>query len=152
MSIIDGTMYFVSNGPGASITQVRHSDDSYDVIKRWGMPEEMRGMNDVFRSSDGWFYVTYSSEDPGGTRARTLEEIASGSGEEIDYQLGIDGRPYYMTEIDGRIFVPEISEDSCNAIHSFKHGDNGTMTDIEMPISFDEPLPQSIEQEMSLPK
>jgi len=152
MAIIDGTMYFVSNGPGASITQVKYDDGSYEVIKRWEMPEHMHGMNDVFRSHDGWFYVTYSSTEPGGMRALSLDEIAAGGGEDIALKLGIEGRPYYISEVDGRIFVPEISVDGCNAIHSFEHGEGGAMTHIEMPISFDEPIPQSLEQEKSLPK
>jgi len=152
MSIIDGTMYFVSNGPGAFITQVRHDDDSYTVVKQWKMPEKMHGMNDVFKSSDGWFYVTYSSKEPGGMRTRSLEEVEAGGGEEISTELALDNIPYYLSEVDGNIFVPEMSHDKCNAIHSFKHDESGTMTDVTTHVHFDEPLPQSIEQEKSLPK
>jgi hypothetical protein len=152
MTIIDGTMYFVSNGPSAFITQVKYTDDSFDIVKQWHMPEQMFGMNDVFRSSDGWFYVTYSSMEQGGMRARSLDEIAAGGGEDITVELGLDNNPYYLTEVDGAIFVPEISIDGCNGIHSFRHGEDGAITDIDMPVSFGEPLPQSIEQKDSLPK
>lgn len=152
MTIIDGTMYFVSNGPGAFITQVRYADDSYEVLRQWQMPEQMQGMNDVFRSSDGWFYVTYSSEKPGGMRARSLGEIAEGGGEDLKKALGLDENPYYLTEIDGRIYVPEISIDGCNGIHSFRHGEDGEIVDVRTHASFYGPLPKSIEIKDSLPK
>lgn len=152
MTIIDGTMYFVSNGPDAFITQVKYDDDSYKVIKRWKMPKQMHGLNDVFRSSDGWFYVTYSSIEQGGMRARSLDEIAAGGGEDIAAELGLDNNPYYLSEIEGAIFVPEMSADGCNAIHSFEHGKDGAISNAVTHVSFDRPLPQSLKREKSLPK
>ena len=152
MTIIDGTMYFVSNGKPGIITQVRHADDSFELLDRWRMPEEMAGLNDIFRTEDGWYYVTYSSHRSGGVRARSLLEIWLGMGEEIKTALGLDDNPYYLSEIDGRIFVPEISPDGCNGIHSFAHGEGGAIADALTHTHFDEPLPQSIEQKDSLPK
>lgn len=152
MTIADGTMYFVSNGPRAFITQVEYADDSFEVLDQWRMPKDMLGLNDIFRTEDGWYYVTYSSYQPGGVRAKSLLEIWLGLGEKIEDSLKHIKAPYYLTEVDGRIFVPEISPDGRNGIHSFRHGEDGGITDIDTPVFFDTPSRQSIDQKDSLPK
>ena len=81
-----------------------------------------------------------------------MEEVASGRWEDVGLEIGIEDNPYYLSEVDGRIYVPEISHDGCNAIHSFRHWENGKITDVGSDVFFDEPLPQSIEQKEMLPK
>ena len=135
MSIIDGRMFFVTRGHG--IIETTYRDDVYEVVQTFLMPTALDDLNDLFKSEAGWFYVTAS---PGAiVRARSIEDISAGRYEDLAESLGTEGTPYYLSEVDGRIFVPQITEHS--GIISFSDSDPGPIADIDILYDFGPPVP-----------
>jgi len=146
MSIIDGEMYFTS-GPG-HITRVRFDDDSYTPLGTYRVPEEMVSANDVFRTSDGWWYVTSTPQRI--VRARTLDDLDDGRFEDVYETLGLSGTPYYLAEFDGRVFVPQITQYS--GVISFVHDEEGAISDVRTHFDFGPPNEQDEERRNYLPR
>ncbi|MEM6277863.1 MAG: hypothetical protein AAF733_00190 [Verrucomicrobiota bacterium] len=146
MTIIGDAMYFTS-GPGV-ITKVRYRDDSYAPLATYRVPEGMESANDVFRTSDGWWYVTSTPQRI--VRARSLEELDEGNWEDVFETLGMNGTPYYLEEFDGRIFVPEITQYS--ALTSFVHGPEGEITDVKTHFDFGPPNDSDKERVQAFPR
>ena len=137
MTIADDAMFFVS-GPGAVI-KTSYRDDRYRVLASYRIPEKLAGlrnMNDLFRSDDGWWYVTATPTRM--VRVRDLESLQRGECEDVYGQLGLRGTPYYLSRIDGRDYVPQISEYS--GIVSFVHRE-GRIADVRTLCDFGPPTP-----------
>ena len=103
-------MCFVS-GPGA-IVRASYRDDRYRVLATYALPPNsgLGGMNDLFHTDDGWWYLTAT---PGRiVRTRSLAGLARGRFEDVGKSLGLRGTPYYLAQIDGRYYVPQITEHS----------------------------------------
>lgn len=146
LSIYDEHMYFTS-GPGV-ITKVRYRDDSYEAIARYRVPEGMKGANDIFRTGDGWWYLTATPQRI--VRARSLEALDQGDFEDIFEELGLEGTPYYLARFDGRFFVPQITQYS--GVLSFTHGENGEITDLRTHFDFGPPNTSDRERILELPR
>lgn len=131
-SIVDGFMYFVS-GPRA-IIKVRYTDDSYEPIATYPMP--MYGMNDLFRSDSGWWYASATPQWI--VRARSVEDLSAGKHEDVYGTFGLKGTPYYITKIDGRYYLPQITEYS-GIISFIEDPENGKISDVKTLFDFGPP-------------
>jgi hypothetical protein len=129
MTLAGGAMYFVS-GPGF-IHKTEYRDDSFKVLAKYRTPEGMASMNDLFRTDDGWWYLTAS--DLKAARVHSLEDLNVGRFEDVQAQIGMQGTPYYMSKIDGRYYVPVIKQR--NGILSFVH-DGGKIADVQVFCNF----------------
>ncbi len=155
MSIIDGKMYFIS-GP-ERIHKTRHRDDSYEVLDSWSVPAAHRGMNDIL-FYDGYWYLTatYNYWDPEFfeentiLRCEELDDYYIGECDDLRDELGIKGAPYYLSEIDGRIVVPQVFQYS--GITSFMPGDDGEVEDVEVLFDSGTPTEESRDERFRLPK
>jgi len=132
MTIYDGVMFFVS-GPG-EITKTRYEDDSYTVLATYRVPKGMEGMNDLFRTDDGWWYLTATPTSF--VRARSLEDLEAGRYEDLYQKLGLRGTPYYLSHIEGRFFLPQV--DTHSEIISFLHHDD-RIADVQVLCDFGAP-------------
>lgn len=133
ISIYGEDMYFTS-GPGV-ITKVRYRDDSYEPLATYRMPEGMESGGDVFRTEDGWWYVTATPRRI--VRARSLKELDAAEFEDVYDPFDFQGTPYYIARFDGRYFVPQISPYS--GLKSFVHDKDGNITDIQTHFDFGPP-------------
>jgi hypothetical protein len=134
MTIAGESMYFVS-GPG-TITKTSFRDDRFRVLASYVIPSRLSGlcgMNDLFYA-DGWWYVTATPRRM--VRVRSLEMLAEGRCEDVYGQLGLRGTPYYLSLIEGRYYVPQITEHS--GIVSFIHRD-GRIADVRTLCDFGPP-------------
>ncbi len=132
---IDGPDMYFTSGPGV-ITKVRYRDDSYEVLATYKVPEEMKQGNDLFKTDDGWWYVTATPQRI--VRARSLKDLDAGKYEDVFMALGCQGTPYYLAKIDGRYFLPQITQHS--AIISFVHQE-GKIADVQTHFDFGPPNP-----------
>ncbi len=155
MSIIDGKMYFIS-GP-ERIHKTRHRDDSYEVIESWRVPPEHRGMNDIFFHDGDWYVTaTYNYWDPEFfdentiLRCEDLNDYYDGNCVDLREELGLKGAPYYLSEIDGRIYVPQVFQYS--GIVSFVPGVDGAVTEVDVLFDSGTPSEESREERFRLPK
>lgn len=146
ISIYGEDMYFTS-GPGV-ITKVRYRDDSYEPLATYRMPEGMESGDDVFRTEDGWWYLTATPRRI--VRARSLEKLDAGEFEDVYETFGFEGTPYYLSRFDGRYFVPQISPYS--GLKSFLHDDEGNISDIRTHFDFGPPNESDKERMDALPR
>ena len=92
-----------SNG---MIKRYTFEQDDYQYIVAYPAP---RNLNDVYHSSSGWWYVTSTFD--GFWRVRSLHDLAV-KGKMVGSQagkLGFRGVPYYVSEVDGVLIVPQIA-------------------------------------------
>ena len=146
MTIFEGEMCFVS-GPGA-IVAPSYRDNRYGVLATYALPPNsgLGGMNDLFHTDDGWWYLTAT---PGRiVRTRSLAGLARGRFEDVGRSLGLRGTPYYLAQIDGRYYVPQITEHS--GIVSFVHRD-GRIGDVRAIFDFGPPTAADHERKAALP-
>jgi hypothetical protein len=137
MTIDGDAMYFVSTL--GFIFKTTFRDDRYSVLARYRVPSELNGlagMNDVFHTEDGWWYVTATPRPI--VRSRSLEALVLGEYEKLDSPLGLRGTPYYLSRIGDRYYVPQISE--YNGVVSFVHRD-GRIADVRTVFDFGRPQP-----------
>ncbi len=155
MSIIDGKMYFIS-GPGR-IHKTRHRDDSYEVVETWTVPSGKHQMNDLFKI-DGTYFLTntfnWADDDiePRNTivQCDDLADLAEGDCIDRRDQLEIKGAPYYLSEIDGRIYVPQAFQYS--GIVSFRLDEEGELYDIRTEYDTGPPSDASLDERFRLSK
>ena len=145
ITIADGAMYFVS-GPGF-IHKTAYRDDSFRVLAKYRVPQGMASMNDLFRTDDGWWYLTATKLKA--VRARSLDDLHAGRFEDIHAQIGLQGTPYYLSKIDGRYYVPVIAQS--NAILSFVH-DGDKIADIQVLCNFGGENQADVKRYKELPK
>lgn len=155
MSIIDGTMYFIS-GPGV-IHQTYHRDDTYNILDSWEVPHPQREMNDIFKVGDQYFLTAThnwidAEFDPENTivQCQDLADFAAGECVDRKEELGLDGAPYYLSKIDGWIYVPQVFQYS--GIVRFRLDENGDIRDIETLYDSGTPTPESKHERFRLPK
>jgi len=143
-TIADDSMFFVSGSN--TITKTRYLDDSYQVLATYYMPLPLQGMNDLFKSGK-YYYLTATPKTI--IRTTSIQSIGEGHWQNIYGVLGFKGTPYYMAEFDGRIFVPQIFEDS--GILSFVEHD-GAIEDVRTLFDSGRPTLMDREVRFSLPK
>jgi hypothetical protein len=143
-AILNDSMYFTA-GPNA-VTVINHHrvDSATKVIKQSGSfstkPLKFREgkMNDL-QYLDGWWYAT-STYPCRMVRFRSLRNMRAH--EHLTGTLGLcktvgrgadrcgGGTPYFLTKVDGRIFVPFIFH--CSGVVSFHtRGDSGAVSDVQ---------------------
>ncbi len=145
VTLHDDHLYFTS-GPGA-ILKVRHRDGSYTVVERHAVPEKMKGMNDIFPASDGWWYLTATPQ--AFMRTRDLASLARGEYEDLQETLGFAGTPYYLFEENGRLWIPQITQHS--GVVSFKLSDN-QLSEREVLFDFGPPTADDLERMKVFPR
>jgi hypothetical protein len=98
----------------------------YQYIGAYPAP---KNLNDVYHSSSGWWYVTSTFD--GFWRVRSLDDLAV-NGTVIGSQarkLGFRGVPYYVSEVDGVLIVPQIASPRAkdeSAIVTFRESSDPT--------------------------
>lgn len=129
MRIIDGRLVFVS-GPGAIIV-TRYAEGAPVVEATYPVPAMLRQMNDVARVGP-WYYLTATPR----TIVRTTDMARMETAENVYDRIGFRGTPYYLTVLDGRLYIPEITEYS--SLVSFAT-DGGRITDIRRQLDYGSP-------------
>lgn len=106
---IDGDdLYFISGN--RSILRTRKSD--LTVLERFPVPDEIAGMIQLTRIQD-YFYITVSTDLYGSQdfatmlRVRDLNDLASGSWEDVYKTFIGGGTPYYISAFDGHFYLTE---------------------------------------------
>ncbi|GAV12381.1 ATP-binding cassette domain-containing protein [Paenibacillus sp. NAIST15-1] len=138
ISLIDEELYFVS-GPGKIIV-ANYLNSSFDKIREYDVPFELRGMNDITKIGS-YYYITVYQDGankiaPRLVRTRDLKGLINSNYEDVYDTLQIQGVPYNFSHFDGRTFVTEI--DSCSVIKSFRIEED-EIKDIQ--IHYDEGIP-----------
>ncbi|CAI6086086.1 hypothetical protein [Cohnella sp. JJ-181] len=110
-SIIDGLMYFVS-GPN-QILAVNYKDGTFSLREKYDVPAGYRSMNDLKKIGNYYYITVYYNKF---IRLKDLSDFSTA--EDLYTKLGFKGVPYYMSYIDGKVYVTEI--DTYSAIRSFK--------------------------------
>lgn len=107
-TIIEDRIYFVSGNS----TIIEADLYSFQVLKEYPVPDKLAGMIQLTRIED-YYYITISTDAAGNQdcatliRVKSLEELASGSYEDVySYFIG-GGTPYYITQIDGLWYLTE---------------------------------------------
>jgi hypothetical protein len=134
--------YFVS-GPG-KITQTLIKDDSFSVVQHFDVAPELHSMNDVFYSGKYW-YVTATPQRIVRVKDLSLLALTSPNTEDMFPALGLRGTPYYISSMQGRIFVPQISEYS-GLVSFVEHDDK--VTDLKVHFDFGPPSPKSVQRKL----
>ena len=140
ITIAEGLMFLAGDVDG-QIIAVRYLDDSFAEVMRIPIPPPVRsahGINDIFVSADGWWYITSTqlpsrdNPEPGGiVRARSLAALRRGEYENVASELGIrKTTPYYLSEFDGRIWLTFVWGD--DGILSFRHDADGKIEDVRV--------------------
>ena len=109
ISLIDCFLYFTS-GP-TFIMKTIYNKDSIFVVNRYPVPQEFESMNGIFKSANGWIYFTATSNSKI-VRAKSFSDFSNGKYEDLSELLGIKGNPYYISEFDDKIYVPENTQNS----------------------------------------
>ena len=106
---IDGDdLYFVSGNQ--SILRTRKKD--LKILERFPVPAEISGMIQLTHIQD-WFYITVSTDLTGNQdyatilRVQDLNDLSSGSWEDIYDNFAGGGTPYYISSFDGHYYLTE---------------------------------------------
>jgi hypothetical protein len=129
MRIIDGMLVFVS-GPGAIIV-TRYDKGEPAVESIYSVAAPLHNMNDLIREGR-WYYLTATPRAIVRTTDLARMEIA----ENLYHRIGFRGTPYYVTMLDGRVYVPEITEYS--SVVSFTT-DDSRITDVRRQLDYGPP-------------
>jgi hypothetical protein len=130
--------------------QINRYTFGQDVHKFIGAYPAPRNLNDVYHSSSGWWYV--SSTFDGFWRVRSLEDLTV-NGTVIGShasKLGFRGVPYYVSEIDGVLVVPQISsprEHHESAIVTFRESPDPTEELQDKLVVLDSGRPKAVDQQ-----
>ena len=143
-TILDGFMLFIS-GPGAMF-KASYLDDSYAVLDTIVLPKRLHSMNDLFKTSS-YYYLTATPRSM--FRSRSIEGFCIGEWDDLYSVLRLSGTPYYLTEFEGRIFVPQIDE--FNGIISFIEDGPG-ISDGHVVFSSGAPIASDWKVRSALPK
>lgn len=110
-SLIDKKLYFVS-GPGR-ITIAEYETGKVKVNEQFDVPPEYSGMNDIIKIRD-YFYITATPQ-----KIIRLKDLSNfNASVDLMGKLQFKGTPYFISVIDDKIYVPEITEFS--GIKSFQ--------------------------------
>jgi hypothetical protein len=140
----DGELYFVS-GP-ERICVARREGQDVRLHRTYRVPKSLGSMNDLYFAPGGWIYLTAT---PGViVRTRSLEKLVGGDYENVTTPLKLRGTPYYLSEVGGRIVVPEITEYS-GAI-SFQ-ADGDSLRHVETLYDFGPPTAADNRRKATLP-
>lgn len=107
-TIMDESIYFVSGN--SSIIEADLY--SFKVKKEYPVPGEIAGMIQLTKIED-YFYITISTDASGNQdyatmiRTKSLEDLASGTYEDVYSNFIGGGTPYYITQIDGTYYLTE---------------------------------------------
>ncbi|MNW42956.1 Teichoic acids export ATP-binding protein TagH [compost metagenome] len=118
--LIEGELFFVS-GPGKIII-ANYMNSSFDMVREYKVPFELRGMNDILKIGS-YFYISVYQNGAGEiapklVRVRDLNDLSTSTYEDIYDTLHLNGVPYNFSVIDERVFLTEI--DSYSRIISFQ--------------------------------
>lgn len=123
--MIDDKFYIVS-GPGY-ILQLTFEDDKFAVEKKYQVPEEYCGMNDIM-FLEGYFWITVyqDHEDkvkPALLKTSSLDNLKTGQFKDMYDSLGMKGVPYFFSWVDGRICIPEIDTYNRVVLYDVEQGE-----------------------------
>jgi hypothetical protein len=122
-SLVGDYIYFVSE-PGV-VTRARYDTRSIEVIDTVPLPAVARSPNDLFRSSDGRWYLSATPRTL--LSAASLEELGRGHFVDLSERMPIRGTPYYLSEQRQGLVIPFVTEASGAILLS--HGEIATLFD-----------------------
>lgn len=112
-SIIENEFYFVSGHNNQKILKavINNSGDGFEILAEYPVADQIAGMVQLIKIGK-FYYITVSTDNQENQdfatilRTDNLEQLASGTYEELYDQFGVSGgTPYYITEIDGRYYM-----------------------------------------------
>lgn len=107
-TIMDDLIYFVSGN--SSIIEADLY--SFEIKKEYPVPGQIAGMIQLTKIED-YFYITISTDISGNQdyatmiRTKNLNDLASGTYEDVYSNFIGGGTPYYITQIDGIYYLTE---------------------------------------------
>lgn len=117
--IIENKLYFTS-GPG-KIMISDHLKSPFDKIEEYEVPFELSGMNDILKVGSYYYITVYQdgtgNVKPGFLRTKNLSGLKNKEYEDLYELFKLQGVPYGLTFIEGRVFLTTI--DSYSSISSF---------------------------------
>jgi hypothetical protein len=116
------------------------------VLATYDVPHALESMNDLYKKGE-YYYLTATPMAI--VRTKSLEDLARGNWQNIYGTLGLKGTPYYFSEFDGRIFLPQIEEYS-GILTFVEH--NGAIEDVRTLFDSGEPTLMDRVVYDSLPK
>ena len=154
-SIVDEHLYFVS-GP-SRIHRVRYLDRSFEVVEAYETPWRYREMNDI-KAVGERYYLTVTADwrvqedDPDNTIlvCDDLLEFGDGDCRDVKQELGLEGIPYYLSEIDGVYYIPMANQ--FNGIGRATLNSEGELEPKDRLFEFGPPGQASLEERFRLPK
>ncbi len=123
MRIIDGKMFFVS-GPGY-ISVVEYNDNSYEVVKKYVVPDRYRGMNDIVKNNNAFLITAFKKNI---LKCKSLDNFSSCK--QLYNHFGLKGVPYYFSKAESKLFVTEIG--SGNRVYLLKNAENNSLRPIQV--------------------
>lgn len=123
--MIDDKFYIVS-GPGY-ILQLIFEDDKFVVEKKYQVPGEYCGMNDIM-FLEGYFWITVYQDyedkvKPALLKTSSLDNLKTGQFKDMYDSLGMKGVPYFFSWVDGRICIPEIDTYNRVVLYDVEQGE-----------------------------
>lgn len=106
---------------------------TFEILEEYPVPDCMAGMVQI-SIVDGYYFITVSTDiqyhlqASTVIRARTLEELSSGSYETLYNLFGNNGTPYYVSHFDGAYYM--IHQNASPNMYRF-HAENGGISDIK---------------------
>lgn len=104
-NIIGGKMYIVAE-VGKVYEVSFNSTPIYTLDATYNLPSGFESPNDVYQDSNGDWWVTATANKI--LKGASLTAIAAGTYTNMYTTLGLGGTPYYLTEFDGAMWIPEI--------------------------------------------
>lgn len=116
--------------------------------KSFSLPPHLANMNDLYQI-DSLFYLTATPKQIIRTadlsNLSSLTQNTSPNSADLYDQLSLQGTPYYLSEIDGRLYIPEINEHS--RVTSCKIVDpNQQIADVKHQYDFGLPTTSSLQR------
>jgi len=148
--IMDDKMYFVS---GANkIVVVRYLDDSFEILEEYGVPNELAGMNDIYKIGN-YYYITSTTSAKGEIapqfiRTDNLDKLKDGLYEDLYAASGLKGTPYFFEKIEDLYYLTEITQYS--SILRFKIADD-EIVDFERWHDYGAPTEESENRKSQFP-
>lgn len=137
-------MLFVSGSQ--KITVAQYSDESFNVVSEITVPVEFTGMNDIYYT--GQSFIITATHPNTIAIVRSLQDVPTM--QDMSKELGFEGgRPYYVTQIDDNLFIPEIAE--FNAIRKFHLDAPTSLRQVGVLHNFGQPTISSETRSQSIP-
>lgn len=115
---IIGTKMYIVAEPGKVFEYSFNSTPTYTLDATYNLPTGFESPNDVFQDASGNWWVTATSNKI--LKGTSLAAIHAGTYTNMYATIGLTGTPYYLTEFDGALWIPQIIDS--NGIVKYEGG------------------------------